>query len=239
MNRLIFTDYAVQIQATATRGAHTPRHSPDCGFGLTMVASHTAVSPMKFCSTCGHHVEIRIPDGDHLERYVCASCGEVHYRNPKVIVGCVPEWEDGRILMCRRDIEPRLGKWTFPAGFLELNETSAEGAAREAKEEALADVEITGLLTVINVSYVSQVYLIHRARLLRPEFGPTPESSEVCLMREDEIPWDEIAFPTIWHSLKYFFADRARNLHGFHELDLARRPPRADQAEVSVWNPDT
>ncbi|MGH8455445.1 MAG: NUDIX hydrolase [Stenotrophobium sp.] len=184
---------------------------------------------MKFCSACGHAVELRIPPGDHQPRHVCPHCGEIHYRNPKVIAGCIPEWTDGRILMCRRNIEPRLGKWTFPAGFLELSETSAQGAAREAREESLAEVEITGMLCVINVSYVSQVYMIHRARLLGAEFGPTPESSEVRLMREDEIPWDEIAFPTIWHGLKFFFADRARGVHEIHALDLTHRPIRAAQ----------
>jgi ADP-ribose pyrophosphatase YjhB (NUDIX family) len=186
---------------------------------------------MKFCSDCGQAVELRIPAGDHLPRHVCPACGAIHYRNPKVIVGCVPEWED-RILMCRRAIEPRLGRWTFPAGFLELGESSGEGAAREALEEAGTDVEIGELFVVINVPYVSQVYLIHRARMKAPAFGPTLESSEVRLMREDEIPWDQIAFPTIWHSLKFFFSDRAGGRGGVHVLDLAQRPRRPEQAEV-------
>lgn len=188
---------------------------------------------MNYCSDCGRPVTLRIPAGDHLARHVCTACGTVHYRNPKVITGCVPEWEDGRILMCRRAIEPRLGRWTFPAGFLELGETSAEGAAREALEEAQAEVAIGALFVVINVPYVSQVYLIHRARLKAPRFGPTLESSEAVLMREDEIPWDEIAFPTIWHSLKFFFADRASGAAGIHALDLTVRPPRPDRAEVA------
>lgn len=178
---------------------------------------------MKFCTACGNAVELKTPLGDHLPRHVCVQCGEIHYLNPKVIVGCIPEWEDGRILMCKRNIEPRLGKWTFPAGFLELGETSGQGAAREAEEESQAKVEVTGLLSVINVPYVSQIYVIHRAKLLRPEFGPTNESSEVRLMREDEIPWDEIAFPTIFHSLKFFLADRAKGVEGFHELDITKR----------------
>jgi ADP-ribose pyrophosphatase YjhB (NUDIX family) len=187
---------------------------------------------MKFCSDCGQPVELRIPAGDHLPRHVCAACGAIHYRNPKVIVGCVPEWDD-RILMCRRAIEPRLGMWTFPAGFLELGETSAQGAAREALEEAQVQVEVGELFVVINVPYVSQVYMIHRARMKTMAFGPTLESSEVVLMREPEIPWDRIAFPTIWHSLKYFFADRAGGTGGVHTLDLATRPKRPEQAEVS------
>jgi len=187
---------------------------------------------MKYCSDCGQPVTLRIPAGDHLPRHVCPGCGAIHYRNPKVIVGCVPEWEDGRIIMCRRAIEPRLGRWTFPAGFLELGETSAQGAAREALEESRAEVEVGALFVVINVPYVSQVYMIHRARLKAPHFGPTLESSEVVLMREADIPWGEIAFPTIWHSLKFFFADRASGAVGIHALDLTVRPARPEQAEV-------
>jgi ADP-ribose pyrophosphatase YjhB (NUDIX family) len=188
---------------------------------------------MTYCSECGHTVERRVPPGDHVPREVCPACGTVHYKNPKVIVGCVPEWEDGRIVMCKRAIEPRRGLWTFPAGFLELGETSAAGAAREAHEEAQAEVEPGELFVVINVPYVSQVYLIHRARLLAERFGPTVESSEVVLMREDEIPWDEIAFPTIWHALKFFYADRASVHRGVHTLDLTTRPRRPEKAEIS------
>ena len=174
---------------------------------------------MKYCSECGAQLEHRIPPGDHLPRVVCSDCETVHYRNPKVIVGCVPEFE-GRVLMCRRNIEPRLGKWTFPAGFMEMGETSAEGAARETFEESLARVEVGGLLSVINVPHVSQIYLIHRARMRDDTHGPTPESSETVLMTESEIPWDEIAFPTIWHSLRYWFDDRKAGVEGFHALDL-------------------
>jgi ADP-ribose pyrophosphatase YjhB (NUDIX family) len=187
---------------------------------------------MKYCSECGATVALRVPDGDHVPRHVCTACGAIHYRNPKVIVGCVPEWDD-RILMCKRAIEPRLGRWTFPAGFLELGETSGQGAAREALEEARAVVEIGELFVVINVPYVSQVYMIHRARMKALQFGPTIESSEVVLMRESEIPWDEIAFPTIFHGLKFFFADRASGATGVHTLDLTVRPRRPEDAEVS------
>ena len=188
---------------------------------------------MKYCSDCGQPVVLRVPEGDHVPRHVCPSCGAIHYRNPKVIVGCVPEWQD-RVLMCKRAIEPRLGYWTFPAGFLELGETSGAGAAREALEEARAEVDPGELFVVINVPYVSQVYMIHRARLKEPSFGPTVESSEVVLMREDEIPWDHIAFPTIWHSLRHFFADRAAGVTGrIHTLDLTTRPRRPDRAEIS------
>ncbi len=166
-----------------------------------------------------HHV----PDGDHLPRAVCPNCGEVHYVNPKVIVGCVAEWTDGRILMCRRNIEPRLGYWTVPAGFMELHETSGQGAARETLEEAQAEVEIGGLLAVIDIPYVSQIYIVHRGRLKSPHHGRTPESSETMLMRESEIPWKEIAFPTIYHSLKFYFEDRKRGVEGFHSMAITSR----------------
>lgn len=192
---------------------------------------------LRFCNACGHAVDLRIPEGDHLLRHVCPACGHVHYQNPKVIVGVIPEWEDGRVLMCRRGIQPRLGLWTFPAGFMELGETSGEGAAREAREEALADVESTSLLMVINVPYVSQVYMIHRGRLRSPQYGTTPESTEVRLMHEDEIPWDDIAFPTILHSLRAFFEDRRAGRVGIHSLDLAKRPRPPHRPEVPGDDP--
>ena len=192
---------------------------------------------MKFCSACGSPNEVRIPDdGDHLPRHVCTACRTIHYINPKIIVGVVPEAPDGRILMCRRNIEPRKGKWTFPAGFMELGETSGQGAAREGLEESQAVISVQGLLCVITVTYVSQVYMIHRGTL--PEgahFGPTSESSEVVLMREDEIPWNEIAFPTIYQSLKYFFADRSAAVQGFHHLDLTHKPSREQQGDINQW----
>lgn len=190
----------------------------------------------KFCNVCGQPVEFRVPADDHIARHLCPQCGHIQYLNPKVIVGIIPEWEDGRILMCRRNIQPRLGLWTFPAGFLELGETSGQGAAREALEEAQADVEPLELLAVIGVPYVSQVYLIHRGRLRAPHHGPTMESSEVQLMREDEIPWDDIAFPTIWHGLKFFFADRSQGAYGTHTMDLQFRPRPPVRDEIAGGN---
>jgi ADP-ribose pyrophosphatase YjhB (NUDIX family) len=191
---------------------------------------------IRYCNVCGHEVELRIPPGDHLERHVCPSCGHIQYRNPKVICGVIPEAEDGRILMCRRAIEPRLGLWTFPAGFLEMGEASGTGAVREALEEAQAVVEPGPMLAVINVPYVSQVYVIHRGRLANPHHGPTTESSEVRLMREDEIPWDDIAFPTIWHSLRLFFEDRRRGEFSLHTLDLTFRRGARERTEVAGGN---
>ncbi len=191
----------------------------------------------RYCNVCGHAVTFHIPPGDHQPRHVCTDCGHVQYENPKVIVGVIPEAADGRILMCRRNIQPRLGLWTFPAGFMEQGETSAGGAAREALEESQAEVDVGHLLMVINVPYVSQIYMVHCGRLVSPTFGPTPESSEVVLMREDEIPWDAIAFPTIWHSLRQFFEDRRNGRFGTHVLDLTQRPRPPQRPEVRRDDP--
>lgn len=183
------------------------------------------IEAIRHCTACGHTVEVRTPADDHQPRHVCASCGHVQYQNPKVITGVIPEW-DGRILLCKRAIQPRLGLWTFPAGFLELKETTAEGAAREAREESQADVEVQEVLAVIGVPYVSQLYVIHRGRMRAVAHGPTPESSETQLVTEAEIPWDQIAFPTIWHSLKFFCEDRAAGRREIHTLDLHWLPKK-------------
>lgn len=174
---------------------------------------------MNFCSHCGGPVQKRVPAGDHFARLVCDECGRIHYRNPKVVVGCIPVREN-RIIMCRRAIEPRLGYWTFPAGFLEIGETASEGAAREALEETGVEVEIQSLLAVLDIPQVGQIYMTYRARARAGQPHPTEESSEVVLMREDEIPWDEIAFPSIYESLKFFFSDHASGNEGVHTLDM-------------------
>jgi ADP-ribose pyrophosphatase YjhB (NUDIX family) len=142
----------------------------------------------------------RVPDGDTLERDVCAVCGTVHYVNPKIVVGSVCSW-DGRILLCRRAIEPRRGFWTIPAGYLEEHETPADGAKREAREEACAEIEIDALLAVYSVARISQVQLIYRATLTTPEFQPGIESLETKLMAWQEIPWQELAFPSVHWAL--------------------------------------
>jgi len=188
---------------------------------------------VKYCSECAAELSVIIPDGDHLPRHVCAACGAIHYRNPRVIVGAICEYE-GRILMCRRAIEPRLGYWTFPAGFLEIGETTADGAARETVEESGADVEIEDLCALINVPYIAQVYLSYRARMRSPHHETTPESSETMLIDPADIPWDEIAFPTIWHSLRFWLADREAGTRGFHSLDLTQRPRRPIDRERSA-----
>ena len=183
---------------------------------------------MKFCMQCGSAVELLIPAGDNLPRHVCGSCGEIHYLNPKVVVGCVPRWED-KILMCRRAIEPRKGLWTLPAGFLENNETTMEGAARETLEEAAARVKVTQLYGLFSLAHISQVYVMFLADLIEPEFGPGPESLEVTLYDERDIPWDRIAFPVVEQTLKLYFSDRRRGRFGVHIGDIVRRtgPERA------------
>jgi ADP-ribose pyrophosphatase YjhB (NUDIX family) len=176
---------------------------------------------MKFCSSCGHAVETRIPDGDSLPRHVCPSCATIHYVNPKIVVGCVPEY-DGRLLLCKRAIEPRYGYWTSPAGFMENGETLQAGAARECWEEALARVEIGSLLAIANVVHAHQVHVFFRARLPQPEFGAGAESLEVALYRPEEIPWAEIAFPSTEFALRRYLADRERGANDHHIVDLAR-----------------
>jgi ADP-ribose pyrophosphatase YjhB (NUDIX family) len=180
---------------------------------------------LKFCSACGSAVVSRIPTGDHLPRFVCENCGTVHYRNPLLVLGCVPEWE-GRILLCRRAIEPRLGFWTVPAGFMEIGETMQHAARRECLEEAEAEVEIGSLLAVVNVTHAGQVHVMFRARLVRPEFGAGPESLEVGLYDERSIPWADLAFPSGEFTLRKYFADRAAGREDHHFAELTRPLPR-------------
>lgn len=170
---------------------------------------------MKFCSDCGAGVSLRVPPGDTLPRHVCTHCGSIHYQNPKIVVGAIPEWGD-RILLCRRAIEPRHGFWTLPAGFMENAESTAEGAARETLEEACARVEVGDMFTLIDVPHISQVHILFRARLLDLDFAAGEESLEVGLFSEAEIPWQEIAFRTIGLTLKHYFEDRRRGEFGFH-----------------------
>jgi len=170
---------------------------------------------MNFCSQCGQTVSLRVPPGDSLPRHVCDSCGSIHYLNPKLVVGALAEWE-GRILLCRRAIEPRLGFWTLPAGFMENNESTEDAARRETLEEAQARIEVGSLYTVISVPHISQVHMIYRARLLDLEFGPGEESLEVALFEEADIPWDDIAFQTIRQTLEIYFRERRTGAFGTH-----------------------
>ncbi len=165
----------------------------------------------------------RLPDdGDTKERAVCTACHLVHYENPLNVVGTVPYWgaSDEQVLLCKRNIEPRFGKWTLPAGFMELNETTTEGAARETVEEAGAQFEMQGLFSLLNVARVGQVHLFYRARLLSDQFNPGSETIEARLFTEAEIPWDEIAFRTVKETLERYFADRRAGHYGIHTVDI-------------------
>lgn len=167
----------------------------------------------------------RVPQGDNRERDCCDHCGTIHYVNPRPVVGTIPVWRD-RILLCKRAIEPRYGKWTLPAGFMEIGETTAEGALRETLEEAGARVELGPLYTMIDVPYVEQVHIFFRAQLLDLDFAPGAESLEVRLFDEPEIPWDEIAFRTVAMTLRLYLEDRARGVFGMHTGAIAPLPPR-------------
>lgn len=159
------------------------------------------MAPILFCSRCGAQVRLEVPEGDNRERHVCATCGHIHYENPRIVVGAVCVWED-RILLCRRAIEPRSGFWTVPAGFMECGESAEEGAAREALEEALATIEIESLLGAYSVPRIGQVHLFYSARLAGGRFGVGHETLESRLVRYEDIPWDEIAFPSVEWALR-------------------------------------
>jgi len=170
---------------------------------------------MRYCPNCGAPVILKVPAGDTFPRHVCEVCSTIHYSNPKMVVGCIPEWER-KILLCKRAIEPRRGYWTPPAGFMENNETTSEAAARETLEEANARVEIGDLISMLSVPQVNQVHIFYRARLLDLDFAPGTESLEVRLFAESEIPWKEIAFRTISTTLRHFFDDRKQGRYACH-----------------------
>jgi len=180
-------------------------------------------SPIKHCRECGAAVQYRQPDdGDTKPRAVCTACATVHYENPLNVVGTVPVWgETGEyVLLCMRNIEPRRGKWTLPAGFMELGETTAEGALRETDEEAGAEIEMGALFTLMNVPRVGQVHMYYRARLLSDRFNPGFETMEARLFLQADIPWEEIAFRTVRETLEHYFADREAGHFGFHVSDI-------------------
>ena len=175
---------------------------------------------IKHCRACGGEVRYQTPADDNRDRATCIVCTTIHYENPLNVVGTLPVWHD-RVLLCRRAIEPRRGLWTLPAGFMELGETTAQGAIRETTEEAGARVELEGLYSLINVVRVGQVHLFYRARLLGANFAPGTESLEVKLFAEDEVPWDEIAFRTTRMTLQFYFDDRRQGQFIMHCADIA------------------
>ena len=175
---------------------------------------------MKFCPACGAPVELRIPADDNRLRHVCTVCTTIHYQNPKLVIGSIPEWEDGRILLCRRAIEPRHGLWTLPAGFMENGETTTEAAIRETQEEANARVDLGELYSMVNLPYINQVQLLFRAKLLDLDFSPGVESLEVELFEEQDIPWDTLAFRPVSMTLKHYFNDRKTGEFQFRIGDI-------------------
>ncbi len=174
---------------------------------------------IKHCRECGSPVEYRVPADDNRERATCLACLTVDYENPLNVVGTVPAWGD-QVLLCRRNIEPRRGFWTLPAGFMEHGETTGQGALRETIEEAGAHIDLHGLYSVLNLVRVGQVHLFYRATLLSTEFDPGPETIEVGLFSEADIPWDELAFTTVRVTLEHYFADHRRGQFGMHCVDI-------------------
>jgi ADP-ribose pyrophosphatase YjhB (NUDIX family) len=178
---------------------------------------------MKYCSHCGSDaVTFSIPEGDDRPRHLCRGCGAIHYINPRIIVGVLPYLGD-RVLLCKRAIEPRKGLWTLPAGFMENGETSEEGALRESWEEARANIRVDNLYTIYDIPHIHQVYLIYRGELTDANFGAGPESLEVELFREEEIPWHDIAFPIMHETLKHYFDDREAGEYRLHRGVIQRK----------------
>ena len=183
---------------------------------------------MKFCSQCGQPVTFTVPAHDDRPRHVCFSCGTIHYENPRMVVGAIPIWQ-GRILMCRRNIEPRKGYWTLPAGFLENGETAAEGARRETLEETGAQIRDLTPYLMVDIPHIHQIYLMFRARLQAPDVHPTRESSAVELLAAEEIPWGDIAFKVVEKTLRYFLDDRP----------TGHFPFRTDRIDAPLKTPDS
>ena len=175
---------------------------------------------MRYCSKCGSdQIDFKVPVGDNIKRYVCSACDSIFYTNPNLIVGtiCI---KDDQILLCKRNIEPRFGLWTLPAGFMENSETLQEGALRETKEETQASPKIIAPYSAFSLTHISQVHFFYLAELGDESFGPTSESSAVELFDEKDIPWDQIAFPTVTKTLKYYFEDRKNGDFPFREEAL-------------------
>ena len=183
--------------------------------GFTLDMSKISKQIQKFCTVCGSPTEFKIPDGDNKERAVCTVCGHIHYQNPKVVSGCILEWKD-KILLCKRATEPRSGFWTLPAGFLENNETVAEGALRETREEANAVSSKIELFFMCDLRHISQIYMMYKGKLSNGEYSAGPESEEVKLFAETEIPWNDIAFTVIEKTLRLYFQDKKKGNFSIH-----------------------
>ena len=171
---------------------------------------------MRYCPKCGHQVNMEIPEGDNRERAVCPNCAFIDYDNPRMITGTIPLYQ-GKVLLCRRNIEPRFGYWTLPAGFMENAETTLQGALRETLEESGSQVIIKQPFSMVSIPHVNQVHIYYLADLPQTDFHPTTESSEVALFALDDIPWDELAFSSVTKTLEFFIADHETGQYGFHE----------------------
>ena len=181
---------------------------------------------MKFCSQCGsNEVEQKVPDGDNRLRYCCIQCDAIFYENPKIVTGCLAQWQ-GKILLCRRAIQPRMGTWTLPAGFMENHETLQEAAARETYEEATAKISNLDLYTIYNLPHISQVYMIFRGDVEDGSASPGIESLETGFMDEQDIPWDELAFPVIRETLELYFDDQKKGNYILHTGEIRMKPDR-------------
>ncbi|MFK5914258.1 MAG: NUDIX hydrolase [Woeseiaceae bacterium] len=177
---------------------------------------------MNFCSECGKTVVHRVPEDDNLPRFICDHCDTIHYQNPKLVVGCLPVWKE-QVLLCKRAIEPCHGLWTLPAGFMENQESLEEAALRESQEEANANLEIEGIYSIISLPHINQIYVLFRAKLLDLDFYAGPESLDVQLFNEEDIPWEQLAFKTIDTTLKTFFEDRKINSFPVHNSVINKR----------------
>ncbi len=191
---------------------------------------------MNFCPYCGAPLVLQIPEGDDRPRYRCSACGRVHYENPKVVVGCIPLWED-KILLCRRNIEPQKGLWTLPAGYLENGETVKEGAIRETLEESGAVVNSLHTYLLLDIVHICQIYLMFLGQLESPSFHPTHESSEVALFTEKDVPWDAVAFRAIEKTLRCYFQDRAEGRFPFRNRQIPRSSHDASYAKYDTDPP--
>lgn len=177
---------------------------------------------MHFCTACGQRTQEKIPLGDQQLRQVCSECGTIHYVNPKVICGALALWE-GKVLLCRRAIEPRYGLWTLPAGYMELFETMEQGSARETREEALAEVDIEQLYCMYNIPRIGQIYVLFKAQIINGQFGAGEETLESRLFSEEEIPWDQLAFPSVERTLRHYFADLKQQHFPMHLETIGTR----------------
>lgn len=180
---------------------------------------------MNYCSQCGSAVDQQIPEGDNRPRFVCNQCDTIHYQNPRIIAGCLPVYGD-KVLLCKRSIEPGYGLWTLPAGFMENGETTREGAMRETREEACAEVELEGLYTVTSITPINQVQMFYLATMPQPEFAAGEETLETRLFSEEEIPWEQVAFRTVINALKFYFEDRKSGNFPLRHIDFVGEPGR-------------